>query len=362
MSAAMNATASEPAPQGFVPDPKPRRFDFEVAPGGYAWWYLDVLDRERGLGLTAIFFIGSVFSPHYFRARQRALAAGQPLPSPESFCAVNLALYAPRGMAGPGRAGPRAWALTEHPEFERGPRTLRIGASSLRWTEDDRGPLLTARIDEREPFLGKRAPWTKGVRGTVRLRPAAIFGPRVELDGWRSEPEPEARHRWYPVGPHGHAEVEFEEPALRFSGSAYTDVNEGDEPLEAAFAHWNWSRLELGERTVIVYDVVDRSGQPRPLAWSFDPRTRTREALDPDALGDAVDLPRSRWGMHRATRVPLGAHPRLLDTLEDSPFYTRNVVTLDGDERSLAMHESLDLDRFCAGSTQFLLPFKTRRG
>ena len=38
-------------------------FDQEVAPGGYAWWYVDAISDDRQHGLTVIAFIGSVFSP-----------------------------------------------------------------------------------------------------------------------------------------------------------------------------------------------------------------------------------------------------------------------------------------------------------
>jgi carotenoid 1,2-hydratase len=35
-----------------------------VAPGGYAWWYLDALSDDGRHGLVVIAFIGSVFSPY----------------------------------------------------------------------------------------------------------------------------------------------------------------------------------------------------------------------------------------------------------------------------------------------------------
>ena len=49
----------------------PAAFDQPVAPGGYAWWYVDALSDDGLHGITLIGFIGSVFSPYYAWARRR---------------------------------------------------------------------------------------------------------------------------------------------------------------------------------------------------------------------------------------------------------------------------------------------------
>src|SRR5579883_2096516 len=46
-------------------DPRGLRFDGPVPDGGYVWWYLDALSDDGVFGLTAIAFLGSVFSPYY---------------------------------------------------------------------------------------------------------------------------------------------------------------------------------------------------------------------------------------------------------------------------------------------------------
>ena len=95
-------------------------FDIPVAPGGYAWWYLDALSDDGRHGITVIAFIGSVFSPYYARARRRAGSAGA---DPLNHCAVNVALYN-RG-AGGARGGQR-WAMTErgHGQVQRDAHNL----------------------------------------------------------------------------------------------------------------------------------------------------------------------------------------------------------------------------------------------
>ena len=52
-------------------------FDQPVAPGGYAWWYVDALSDDGRHGLTIIAFVGSVFSPYY--AWSGATRSAQPL-------------------------------------------------------------------------------------------------------------------------------------------------------------------------------------------------------------------------------------------------------------------------------------------
>ena len=69
--------------------------DAAIAPGGYAWWYVDALSADRRHGLTVIALLGSVFSPYYARARRRDPAA-----DPLQYCAMNVALYGDTRIAG----------------------------------------------------------------------------------------------------------------------------------------------------------------------------------------------------------------------------------------------------------------------
>ena len=331
------------------PDPTPLGFDLTPVPSGYAWWYLDAISDDGRYGLVLILFLGSVFSPRYARARREAAGAGAGV-DPLTHAAVNFAIYPL--TAGPGR-GAKLWSFNEGGPVERSREHLQIGATRMQWRDAGR-ELVVDLAEHSTHFFGRRgAP----LRARLRLTPATIFAPRVELDSWRERP----RHRWYPVAPHARVEFELEAPALRFSGSGYHDVNEGDEGLEQGFASWNWSRCELGEESVISYDVVAPSGQARAQAWRFAPATQTISTLDADALGPDAPLPTSRWRVPRSVRGGIGA-PRLLSTLEDTPFYSRNLVELglDGARRH-AVHESVDLRRYAAPWVQFLLPFKISR-
>lgn len=344
----MSSCEEQPRALDLAPDPTPLRFDLPVEPSGYAWWYLDVISDDGALTLTVIAFVGSVFSPRYAKARRAGPA------DPERHGAINVALV--------GRDGCQHWALNERLELVRTAESLTIGPSSLRWQTDERGRHLLVELDEPQTrFGGWRGP---PVRGRVRLYPSAIFAPRIELDRTRSV----ARHRWYPVAPHARAEVELEldhrlhqTKQLRFSGSAYHDVNAGDEGLEHGFAAWNWSRAELdAERTAILYDVQPRAGKADPRGWIFSIADRSITELAPETLAQAHALPPTLWRVDRAIRSDRGHVPTLIATLADTPFYSRNLVEvrLAGCEAT-AMHESLSLDRFSSRFIQFLLGFKT---
>jgi len=143
------------------------RFDRDVPPGGYAWWYVDALSDDGAFGLTLIAFLGSVFSPYYAWARRRGAA------NPLEHCALNVALYGPRG----GR-----WAMTERgmSQTSRSASRLSIGPSAMRWSGDS----LIVRVEER------CAPLPRRLKGEIRLHPAsltdrgAIFRTRLRLVGF----------------------------------------------------------------------------------------------------------------------------------------------------------------------------------
>jgi carotenoid 1,2-hydratase len=148
-------------------------------------------------------------------------------------------------------------------------------------------------------------------------------------------------------------------PGLRWQGPAYFDSNAGDEPLEAAFRGWDWSRASHRGGTSVLYRVDPREGAGADLAIHFDAGGGVTE-LDPPT---PVPLPRTRiWRIRRGTRADADHPVTVVDTLEDTPFYARSVVAsrLLG-EKVTAVHESLSLDRFRQRWVQMLLPFRMPR-
>jgi carotenoid 1,2-hydratase len=284
------------------------------------------LSEDGRYGLTLIVFIGSVFSPYY------AWAGWQ---RPENHCAFNIALY-------DGKK--RYWAMTERraDRLETSPQCLRIDQSSLRFTPT----ALIADLHETS------TPWRRPIRGRITIPLPASFGPFHDLD-------PHVRHQWRPLNPHMRVKIEMDEPRMHWTGHGYCDMNRGAEPLERAFRQWQWSRARLDQESIVFYDLLRRDGSRHALALRYH-ENGSMKAFTPPPL---TRLPTSGWRMRRLTRSDRGAAATCLRTLEDSPFYTRSIldVPLFG-QRAIAVHESLDLDRFRSPIVRAMLPFRMPRG
>ena len=295
-------------------------------PRGYVWWYLDALSDDGAHGITIIAFIGSVFSPWYKWARRNGGG------NPENHVAMNVALY--------GRGGKR-WAMTERnaASLQRDSQNLQIGRSSMHWD----GTALTVTVDE------VTAPIPSRLRGTLKLFPQGLATHEVKLDGV-------GLHRWSPIAPGARVEVSMAQPALTWQGTAYFDTNAGDAPLEEGFTHWDWSRAKLRDGTAVLYHGERLNGDRFCIALRYD-QSGNAEAFSPPP---EFTLPRSFWRMPRVTHSDSQA--RVVQVLEDAPFYTRSVLQshLLG-EKVLAVHESLSLTRFVTPWVQFMLPFKAPR-
>ena len=304
------------------------RFDVDVAPGGYAWWYVDAISDDGRYAITLIAFLGSVFSPYYAWARHRG--RGDPL----DHAALNVALY---GVDG------KLWAMTERGRraVTRSADKLSIGRSGVEWD----GSTLTFHIDE------LAVPRLRRIRGTVRVRPVAFTGLEIALDA-------NGRHRWSPIAPISRVEVTLDRPNVRWSGNGYLDTNMGAEALENAFAQWHWSRAVVDGETAVLYDVTDRAGGHHPIALRFDSSGRAQTVEPPPPMR----LPRTLWRIDRRTRTDAGSEPAVMQTLEDSPFYARSLVSgrLLGAPFE-AVHESLSLDRFRTTLVKAALPFRMPR-
>ncbi len=298
-----------------------------MQPDGYAWWYIDALSDDGRQGITAIAFIGSVFSPYYAWRRQH----GQT--DPLDHCAVNVAVYREHGSR---------WAMTERGRSSvyREPDILGIGPSTLSWT----GESFRLVLDE------IAAPWPARIRGTITLHPAALSQRTFML-------HPDGAHRWSPVAPVARVEVELSSPRVRWQGSAYMDMNTGDAPLESGFTDWQWSRSTHEDATLLLYDTRSSDGLSQSLAL----RCRRSGEIETFEAPPSAMLPATRWRMTRATRGEAGS-ARVMRTLEDAPFYARSIIETDLlGTKAAAIHESLSLTRFRQRWVQCLLPFRMPR-
>lgn len=268
-----------------------------------------------------------MFSPYYARARRQGRGEA------ENYCSINVALYGP---------GANRWAMTERGAgaVHRDVNTFSVGPSSLSWD----GTSLV--IDTSEITV----PIPRRLRGTIRIHPGAVNDHTALLD-------PDGHHRWRPLAPSSRIEVAFEKPAVAWSGMGYLDSNEGDVPLEDSFQSWNWSRSHLRRDAAILYDVTHKSVGRQSLALRIDPSGKITEETPP-----AVSplRPGALWRMPRGTRAD--GESRIVKTLEDTPFYTRSLLSTSVfGEQTTAVHESLSLRRFCHPLVQLMLPFRMPR-
>lgn len=279
-----------------------------------------------------------MFSPYYAFARRR----GGGLADPENHCALNVALYGPGGR----------WAMTE-----RGRRSVTregnrfvVGPSELVWD----GEALAIRFDE------VCAPIPKRLKGVVRVTPGPLLTTAFAIDG-------AGRHEWRPISPACRVEVFCEAPQLTWSGDGYLDFNEGAEPLEAAFSSWTWGCAAGRDGARILYDVTLRSDAERdasaqPLGPSLALHVEPDGSLSSFEPPPHAPLSKPLWRMDRPVRCDPGARPKILQTLEDAPFYARSrVATRLGGENVVQMHESLSMERFAMPVVQAMLPFRMPR-
>jgi carotenoid 1,2-hydratase len=303
------------------------RFDEDVPPGGYSWWYVDAISDDGQHGLTIIAFLGSVFSPYYKKSGR-----GDPL----NHCSLNVALYGPQ----------HRWVMTERGRgaVERDASNLVIGPSAVRWD----GDALTIDIHEGDTRLF--VPWQRKVAGTVRVYPEALNRAAFALD-------PRESHIWHCLAPCARIEVEMTSPACRWSGKAYLDHNRGAEPLETGFNTWHWSRAHLKAGALVCYEGERGDGSLFASALRFD----AHGVPEPVELPPIAALPESKWGITRRTRSDIGV-AEVRRTWEDTPFYARSeLASRFLGEEVVAVQESLDMRRFSSRLVQFMLPYRMPR-
>lgn len=193
-------------------------------------------------------------------------------------------------------------------------------------------------------------PFPTRVIGTVRVKPKALVRDAFPLDA-------SGRHLWHPIAPCAQIEVALERPEFSWNGRAYIDSNFGDEPLEAAFKEWDWTRAQAGDSTAVLYDVIPRSSQPVSLALRFDPDGSIETFTAPRR----ASLPTTFWRVPRRARSENG-EPLLVKTLEDTPFYARSVIAANIlGASTIGIHESLSLDRVANPIVRAMLPFRMPR-
>jgi carotenoid 1,2-hydratase len=207
------------------------------------------------------------------------------------------------------------------------PEKLQVGPSSMRW---ENGKLVID-IDEVSSL-----PLVSRVRGRITVTPEAVT--RVELPL-----TPDGAHIWRPFAPSSRIEVDLEAPGWQWTGHGYFDANFGTRALETDFSYWTWGRYPTRDGSVCFYDAVRRDGSELAVGAQFD-RSGAAKVI---AMPPKVPLKRSLWQVRRETRGDAGTTARQVKPMLDAPFYSRSAVEIQFDgERTVGVHEALDLNRF----------------
>jgi len=274
-----------------------------------------------------IAFVGSVFSPYYAWARRR------PSADPDNFCCLNVALYSRHA---------RRWSMTERGKrwCDRDATRFDIGPSRLQWD----GQALHVQVDE------VCVPIPQRIRGHIRLEPQRLFDFSTPLDA-------AARHRWGPLAPSARIEVKLQAPEQAWSGSAYMDSNEGDEPIDRAFESWDWSRSRLADgSTAVLYDMQYPGGEQGLKSLRFGTDGSVQSFVAPPRHA----LPKTRWLVSRGMRSE--ATVQVHEQLEDTPFYQRALLKSELlGETVTSFHESLSIPRLVSPVVRAMLPWRMPR-
>lgn len=266
---------------------------FEEQPGAYRWWYFDALSHDEKTAFSAIFMVGSIFSPYY---AERLRAGDAPLP--REHVAMNFVLYQ-RGKAPVfsfSEYGSERLAMDE--------RGVRIAASSFARQRDGR---ILVRVDDARVATG--AP----VRAELELTPveAPLTAREVHLSG--------QEHQWHCLAPRAEVRGTIEGFGA-FEGLGYHDTNFGSEPPARQLSSWSWGRVHDREGTRVFFDVRTRKGRRSHELFATGGRRET-SVLPPRVMGPSLRdwlLPMPA-GFECEVGVPLRAHR----ALERAPFYQR---------------------------------------
>lgn len=208
------------------------------------------------------------------------------------------------------------------------------------------GDRLDIEIDE----IG--APIPKRMRGRVSVSLPYDTQEAFQLD-------PNARHFWSPACAHAKVSVDFDAPGSSWSGDGYVDMNYGSEPLEKGFDYWDWSRTPLSDgRTLIRYVTDSKAADQRSLHIQIDPEGRV------ETVEGAADcsLPATNiWRIKRRAGLLGDAAPTLVQTLEDTPFYSRSLIDYGEGAAGLSTHETLSCKRLRSPIVKAMLPFRMPR-
>ena len=298
-----------------------------ATPGGFAWWYGEILDEHQN-GVVLIWSFGLPFLPEYMSKIRKGRAE-----TPCERAAVNIVTY--KGgvpdfyLLHEFRPGDVSWD---------GRGSWRFGNTHFTSTDEGRHRVLDASID---------IPMEGGGRLEGRLR---FGGPIPQSTGTAGS----SNHCWTPIISPCFGTVQLRERAsdfsMRVSGRGYVDRNASPQDLESlGIERWLWAHTVGAAGDRIAYALWPNGGGA-PSCYGFD--IARDGTLQPRDVQVRVEGKYKRpFGMtsFRSIHFHTSGKPfidAVLDTIvDDGPFYLRYLTEAGGMHGSAELIEPKRIDR-----------------
>lgn len=285
-----------------------------AAHGGFAWWYVDLID-EHGTGVVIIWAFGLPFLPGYAASARRGCAPearARPSVTVSAYQGGKLVFYDLQEY-GPEQA---SYSPADH--------IWTFGSNRFQWVDHPDTGERTLQIDLDRSIPGTTERLTGTVRVSGRLCTEA-HPPKEQSDA--------PSHVWSPMllGCTGTATLDAGDFHLQLDGRAYHDRNAGIVPLHAlGIGRWWWGRVSFPDRDFIWYRLQPDDGGPmRQMTLTVDRQGVLTDLSSDILLGPDVA---GAYGLSSPSSVHFAdenSHPVVvsLDALvDDGPFYQRHLV------------------------------------
>lgn len=290
-----------------------------TAPGGFLWWYADLID-EKGNGLVVIWSFGLPFLPGYASAARR----GNP-PRPVQKPSLNVSIYR--------RGRPDFYLLQEFAPDEvqwladdDGDRWT-FGKSRLRSYVDDGQRHLHLDLHLQVPSMARPTTIELMASGPGRWDEPGCHDPAHRCHA----PLPE--HDWTPLlcACPGRADINIDGRPSTFEGRLYHDRNGGAIPLQdLGIEDWIWGRVALPEGDFIFYVLQGSQGLYESLYLLVDEEGATKRLTNCHLRRGKArkNLSGLTWWPEMAVEVDHRdwLHIEHRHVVDSGPFYLRSIL------------------------------------
>jgi len=289
------------------------------APGGFLWWYAELLDRDASNGLVVVWSFGLPFLPGYASADRAGRAT-----TPRTRPSLNIVAY---------RDGREDLYVLHEFAKERaewdGAGRWRFGDSSISLVEDRGERILELDLDCAFPGSDDR------LQGRLRLAGRATH---VADSGHGAQGFARSEHAWSPLmGPSfGTASIRAgDRYRFQVAGRGYFDRNHSTQALHRlGIARWLWGHFPLEDRERIFYVMWPAHGGPAEIR-GFDVDGDGRITVKDDLVAHIPPDRTTLYGMPWWPTITLDDENgpwlklHLEHRVDDGPFYLRFIANAE---------------------------------